>query len=200
MQRRDRAVARGGAGGGLLPGGGRGGVAGAPRRGGRIKWFVLGLALIGCARMAGLLGSGSTGGGPGSGTRAARMLGDALGGAAGWAGAVAPAGAKVAGGLGSARGVYGNPPPAKAPRSVASPPPRPPPAPGTPPPMRDPECRTCGVATMLDFNTHAVKLFKQIDGNTNRGLFVRAPRCAARAAPRAHARRRPPLPLTPSLC
>jgi hypothetical protein len=175
MQRRDRAAVRGGAGGGLLPGG-RGGVGGTPRRGGRIKWFVLGLALIGCARMAGLIGGGVGGGGAGSGTRAARMLGDALGGAAGWAGAVAPAGAKVAGGgLGAARDGYRNPPPSKAPRAVASPPPKPPPAPGAPPPGRDPDCRTCGIATMLDFNTHAVDLFKQIDGNTNRGLFVRAP-------------------------
>jgi hypothetical protein len=69
----------------------------------------------------------------------------------------------------------------------------------------DPACRTCGIATMLDFNTHAVDLFKKIDGNVNRGLFVRGgrakrrtpsrkpragsadPRCSRLGAPRAAA-------------
>jgi hypothetical protein len=172
LQRRER-VPRGGSAGSLVPG-----AAPRPRRSGRVKWFLLCLALLCCARLLSSWGDapgGARGGADagGSGARAARLLGDAFGGAAAWTHATP----RVAGADAGAA-AYGSPPPAAAPRAVAPLPPGAPPglAGAPPPPAFDAACATCAVATMLDFNSHAVQLFKQIDGNANRGLFVRAQR------------------------
>jgi len=176
MQRRERGWARGGA-AGASPGGGLRSAAAAPRtKGGTIRLFVLCIALLACARVlsswAGLAGTAAGGGADAGSSRAARLLGDALGGAATWS--AAPAAVRDASGF-TAR--YPSPPPASAPRAVEA-------AASTPPTAVHPNggadatasaaCRTCAVATMLEFNSHAVQLFTQIDSNVNRGLFVRA--------------------------
>ena len=176
MQRRERGWARGG-GAGASPGGARLGGAAAGRKGGRIQFFLLCIALLACARVlstwSGMAGTGGGGGSDGGSSRAARLLGDALGGAASWASA--PVAARSAGGAGTR---YPSPPPATAPRAAAGA--APPPAPAAAArasvdaTVSTQGCRTCEVATMLDFNSHAVQLFKQIDSNFNRGLFVRS--------------------------
>ena len=175
MQRRERGWARGGA-AGASPGVGLRGAAAAPRKGGTIRLFVLCIALLACARVlsswAGLAGTAAGGAADAGASRAARLLGDAWGGAASWS--AAPAAVRDAAAF-IAR--YPSPPPASAPRAVEAAAPPPPPAAqprGGADATASPACRTCAVATMLDFNSHAVQLFTQIDANVNRGLFVRA--------------------------
>lgn len=162
LQRRVRSSAGG------LPNTARAGGHG-DKRGSRLPWLLLTLALLACASLLGLSGGGASGS-----SRAARLLGDALAAGEGVS-------ASALASLRDAAGGQTSPPPSQAPRAESPPPPSPspPPTPPSPslhpasPPPADGSCRTCGIATMLDFNSHAQALFKRIDGNANRGLFVR---------------------------
>ena len=166
-------------------------------RGSRLKWLLPAVALLLLLRLLVVNPAGAEG----EVGRATRLLGETL---PAWL---------VEGGV---DGLLGTPPLRPAPqvtlahsppplvrvtaaepaRAPSPPPPlppaSPPPAAAASPPPTDSACRTCVTADMLTFNSHAVKLFSQIDGQANRGLFVRP------LAPRLSARRSPPPPRSPS--